>query len=123
MLFYAPNHIRPERNDILGAQIDFIPTLMGLLGISYNSPFFGVDLRRVAKGKGRFAIAHNFSIAYGRPGHVVVLQPNGSIEGYSFKPGQPDMQRETPDPSILREAIAQTQEAHRMFYSNAYHWK
>jgi phosphoglycerol transferase MdoB-like AlkP superfamily enzyme len=123
LMFYAPKHIKPGRNVTLGAQIDFIPTLMGLLGISYDSPFFGVDLRRVVKGNGRFAIAHNFSIAYGRPGHVVVLEPNGGVEGYRFNPGQADMQRETPDPAVLHEAIAQTQEAHRMFYSGAYHWK
>ncbi|MDA1097912.1 MAG: sulfatase-like hydrolase/transferase [Proteobacteria bacterium] len=123
LLFYAPNHIKPGRDETLGAQIDLIPTLMGLLGISYNSPFFGVDLRRVEKGKGRIAIAHNFSIAYGRPGHIVVLEPNGSVKGYRFKPGTADMQSEAPDPAILREAIAQTQEAHRMFYAGAYHWK
>jgi phosphoglycerol transferase MdoB-like AlkP superfamily enzyme len=123
MLFYAPAHIKPGRNDTLGAQIDFIPTLMGLLGIDYDSPFFGVDLRRVEKGKGRIAIAHNFSIAYGRPGHLVVLEPNGAVEGYRFTPGQPILAPETPKPSLLNEAIAQTQEAHRMFYSGGYHWK
>ena len=123
LLFYAPKHIKPGRVGTLGSQIDLIPTLMGLLGISYESPFFGLDLRRVPKGKGRINIAHNFSIAYGRPGHLVVLDPNGSIEGYRFNPGEPDMQRETPDPETLREAMAQTQEAHRMFYAGAYHWK
>ena len=123
LLFYAPKHIGPGRIHTLGAQIDFIPTLMGLLGISYDSPFFGVDLRRVEKGKGRIAIAHNFSIAYGRPGHLVVVEPNGTVEGYRFTPGVPEMPPETPEPAILREAIAQTQEAHRMFYAGAYHWK
>lgn len=123
LVFYAPKHIRPGRVDTLGAQIDMIPTLLGLLGFSYDSPFFGVDLLRIPKGGGRITIAHNFSIAYGRPGHVVVLDPNGELEGYTFSPGSPDMVRETPDPKVLEEAIAQTQEAHRMFYAREYHWK
>ena len=123
LLFYAPGHIKPGRIETLGAQIDLIPTLMGLLGISYDSPFFGVDLRRVKKGKGRIAIAHNFSIAYGRPGHIVVLEPNRTVKGYRFTPGVPGLRPETPEPAILDEAIAQTQEAHGMFYAGAYHWR
>ncbi len=123
LLFYAPRHIEPGRIETLGAQLDLIPTLMGLLGFSYDSPFFGVDLRRVEKGGGRIAIAHNFSIAYGRPGHIVVIEPNGKVEGYRFTPGVPETLPETPEPTILREAIAQTQEAHRMFYAGAYHWR
>jgi len=81
------------------------------------------DLMQVPEGGGRIAIAHNYSIAYGRAGHVVVLEPNGEVLGYSFAPGSPEMAAEPPDPTVLREAIAQTQEAHRMFYSKNYHWK
>jgi len=123
ILFYAPKHIAPGRIDTLGAQIDLFPTLLGMLGFSYDSPFFGIDLMRVPKGGGRIAIAHNFSIAYGRPGHVVVLEPNGQVEGYAFHPGDPEMPPEAPNPAVLKEAIAQTQTAHHLFYGGRYHWK
>ena len=121
MLFYAPEHIEAKRIDTLGAQIDLIPTLLGLLGFSYDSPFFGIDLLRVPKGGGRIAIAHNFSVAFGRPGHVVVLEPNGATVGYGFTPGVENMRPEPPDPTTLEMAIAQTQEAHRAFYAGRYH--
>ena len=121
VLFYAPRHVAPGRLDTLGAQIDVIPTLMGLLGGDYDSPFFGVDLRRVPAGGGRFALAHNFSIAYGRPGHVVVLLPSADPIGYAFAPGLSPLTPEPPDPETLRQAIAQTQEAHRLFYARGYH--
>ena len=52
ILFYSPKHIAPGRNDTLGAQIDLFPTLLGMLGFSYDSPFFGIDLMRVPKGWG-----------------------------------------------------------------------
>lgn len=123
VLIYGPKFISPGRVDTLGAQIDLIPTLLGLLDFSYESPFFGVDLMQVPKDAGRIAIAHNYSIAYGRSGHIVVLEPNGEVLGYSFEPGSPKMVAEKPDPDILDEAIAQTQEAHRMFYAGQYHWK
>lgn len=123
MMFYSPAHIPPRRVPTLGAQIDLIPTLLGVLGFSYDSPFFGIDLLRVPEGGGRIAMAHNFSVAYGRPGHVVVLEPGAAAEGYRFTPGKAEMIPETPDPETLRMAIAQTQEAHRVFYSRLYHWR
>jgi phosphoglycerol transferase MdoB-like AlkP superfamily enzyme len=123
MLFYSPAHIRPQRVDTLGAQMDLIPTLLGVLGFTYDSPFFGRDLMRVPKGDGRFTIAQNFSIALGRPGHVVVLQPNGLVEGYAFSAEARTLTPEEPDPVTLEMAIAQTQEAHRAFYSGRYHWR
>lgn len=123
MLFYSPAHIPARRVDTLGAQIDLIPTLLGLLGFSYDSPFFGIDLMRVPAGGGRFAIAHNFSIAFGRPGHVVVLEPKRRVEGYRFEVGKDDLPIEEPDPRTLAMAIAQTQLAHQAFYGRRYHWK
>jgi len=45
------------------------PTLQGLLGLSYNNPFFGVDLRRVPEGGRLIAMAHNFSVAFGNREH------------------------------------------------------
>jgi len=122
LLFYGPKFIAPGRNDTLGGQLDMIPTLLGLLGFSYDSPFFGLDLTRVPDGGGRISIAHNFSIAYGRRGHLVILEPNGETLGYTFEPGSPEMNPESPHPDILMEAVSQTQEAHRMFYAGKYHW-
>ena len=54
---------------------------------------------------------------------MVVLEPNGQIEGYAFHTDDPEMPPETPDPAILKEAIAQTQTAHHLFYGGRYHWK
>ena len=122
LLFYSPKHISAARNGALGSSLDMAPTLMGLLGISFDSPFFGVDLRRVPPGGGRIAMAHNFSVAFGTQGKLVVLEPNRTVRGYTFQPGPtpPEWQKE-PDQHTLGLAIAQTQTAHRLFYSREYH--
>lgn len=122
LLFYAPKHIAAARNGTLGSSLDMAPTLMGLLGISFDSPFFGVDLRRVPEGGGRIAMAHNFSVAFGAEGKLVVLEPNRSIRGYTFMPGPTPPQWERwVDPQIMQLGIAQTQTAHRMFYRHQFH--
>ena len=121
LLIYAPKHIAPRRIDTLGAQIDLIPTLMGLLKFSYVSPFFGIDLLRVPEGQGRIAAAHNFSVAFARPGHAITLEPTGEIKGYSFIPGLTPLTPEDPDPETARLGTALTQTAHHMFYANQYH--
>jgi phosphoglycerol transferase MdoB-like AlkP superfamily enzyme len=122
LLYYSPKHIASGRDDTLGSSLDMMPTLLGLLGFSYDSPFFGVDLRRVPTGEGRIAMAHNFAVAFGRHGHLAVLGPQRDINGYDFVPG-PDKAVHQPaaDPATAAEAVAITQSAHRMFYNREYH--
>lgn len=121
LLFYAPRHIAPERNTSLGTIMDLGPTLLGLLGVSYDSPFFGVDLRRVEDGKGRVIMSHNYKIAYGDGKDVAVLVPSGDTRGYTMEPGPGDLVSSTVDPAALKKAIAITQTAHAMFYEQRYH--
>lgn len=121
IVIYAPKHIAPKRIETLGAQIDLIPTLLGELGFSYMSPFFGKDLRHVPLNGGWISAAHNFSIAFGRPGHVAVLEPRAPAKGYTFEAGLTPLKPEKPDAETLNEAIALTQTAHHMFYAQQYH--
>jgi phosphoglycerol transferase MdoB-like AlkP superfamily enzyme len=120
LLFYSPGHIPARKVDTLAAQIDLTPTLLGLLGMSYESHFFGIDLMRVPPDGGRIAVAHDFSVAFARPGHAVVLNPDGTERGYRFTPGSEALPREPVDEHLSIEARALTQTAHRMFYKHEY---
>ena len=121
VLFYSPKHLPPRRINTLGAQIDLAPTLLGMLGFSYESPFFGMDLTRVPPDKGRVAAAHNFSIGYVEGDHAVTLEPNGTLKGYAFRKGYFPLKPGPVDQEVARRAIALTQTAHRMFYAHRYH--
>lgn len=125
MVILAPKYIKPERNPVLGSSMDVGPTLLGILGLSYDSPFFGIDLRRAPKdGTGRIAMAHNFDVAVGDGRHAVVLTPKGGVVPYKMKTGPYQLEALEPDalPELIRkQAAAQTQTAHRMFYARQYH--
>ncbi len=122
LLIYAPKHIAPRLAPVVGSNMDFAPTLLGLLGFSYDSPFFGVDLLRVAAGGGRVVMEHNYSVAFGDGRDVAVLMPSAESKGYSMAPGPQDLEPvETPRPGVLGKAVALYQTAHRMFYARQYH--
>jgi phosphoglycerol transferase MdoB-like AlkP superfamily enzyme len=122
LLFYAPKHIRPARLDTVGSSMDMGPTLLGLLGISFESSFFGIDLMRAPADGGRFTMAHNFSVAWATRGQVAVLEPNGTTKGYKVTENGRALERlDEPDPEVARIAVAVTQTAHRMFYGREYH--
>ena len=125
LLYYAPGHIKPAQIDTIGSILDFAPTLMGLLDISYDSPFFGVDMRRVPEGQGRVVMSHNYAIGFGQKGHVVTIDPTGDSRGYTMPIGGDDplVPVDTPDPETRAKAIAITQTAHHMFYGGEYLWK
>lgn len=121
LLFYSPGNITPERNPVLGSSIDMTPTLLGLLGLTYDSPFFGRDLRRVPEGSGRVVMQHNFSIAMGGA-QIAIIAPGNKTLGYAMTPGPYELTPlNAPDPATLEGVSALTQTAHRMFYAREYH--
>ncbi|MGZ5248028.1 MAG: hypothetical protein ACXWV5_13165, partial [Flavitalea sp.] len=53
-LYYSPAFIKPQKIDKVSSQIDVIPTLAGLSGISYKNSSLGRDLLS-AEAKQQFA--------------------------------------------------------------------
>lgn len=124
LIVYAPKHVAPARDTVLGSSMDVAPTLLGLLGLSYDSPFFGIDLRRVPPGGGRIAMAHNFDVAVGDGRNAIILTPKGDLRPYAMQAGPFQLEpvpTQTVPALLKKQATAQTQTAHRMFYSRQYH--
>jgi hypothetical protein len=63
------------------------PTLLALPRRSYDSPFFGVDLRHVPAGDGRVATGHNCPVACDMGGMLVAPGPRHDPPGYGVEPG------------------------------------
>lgn len=122
LLFYSPGNLAPREIDTAGSSMDVGPTLLGLLGFSYDSPFFGIDLTRVPPEKGRVAMEHNYAIALGSEGKVAAILPGRGTRGYDMKLGPYGLTpTAAPDPEVLKDVIGMTQTAHRLFYGRAYH--
>jgi hypothetical protein len=122
MIFYGPGIEGLEARRVGGvrSQMDLAPTVMGLLGGSYEHTFFGRDLLRDHDG----------------PGYALELEPDGALSFYREpdtatlippSSGSPVRQRFDPETGETREiesvryddvrdGVAVLQLAHRLFH-------
>lgn len=113
MWVYAPGIIKPGRIDDLASQIDVAPTILGLMGIDYDSRFYGVDLMKVKPD--RAFISNYQSLGYLTKDGLVVLKP-GRQAKFLTADGKGDYTpQETVPTALLDEAIG--------YYQGASKWK
>jgi phosphoglycerol transferase MdoB-like AlkP superfamily enzyme len=101
-LFYAPAHLSPQRISAVTSQLDIAPTIMGMLGGEYRSPFFGRDVLNGC-GEDNFALMVYNRKRYGivSGSHMVVLTETGETLAY---------ERSRADASWLPAALAPPQQ-------------
>ena len=82
-LFFRPAHLPPQRISHVTSQIDLPPTIMGILGGDYRSPFFGNDVMR-GPGDDPFAVAIYNKRRYGvvADRELIVFADKGERLGY-----------------------------------------
>ncbi|MDP6547127.1 MAG: sulfatase-like hydrolase/transferase [Phycisphaerae bacterium] len=74
-VFYAPGIVTPRNITTIASQSDIAPTLLAILGGTYEHSFLGRNILRVAPGDG-FALLHeDRHIAFVRPGRALVTGP------------------------------------------------
>ncbi|MCX7273181.1 MAG: sulfatase-like hydrolase/transferase [Burkholderiales bacterium] len=110
MIVYAPGHVAPGRVDTIASQIDVAPTLLGMLGISYRSRFFGHDILRDGPANPRALMANYQTVGYYANGRIVELRPNGRSRIVDAQSGQPLPADETGE-QMLETAISYYQMA------------
>lgn len=83
-LFFCPAHLPAGRIERVSSQIDLPPTIMGILGGDYRSPFFGEDVLR-CNAADPFAIAIYNKRRYGvvSDGELIVFPYKGGRIGFS----------------------------------------
>ncbi|MDO8542734.1 MAG: LTA synthase family protein [Opitutaceae bacterium] len=117
LLIYAPGgQVQPGPVATLGSQVDFGPTLLGLLGWSYPSRFYGHDLTALpAEAGGRALIGNYQKVALYRDGKLAVLQPVRQGATYSYDERTHELRPQPRDAGLLEEAIAYYQTASWLF--------
>ncbi|PZQ47672.1 MAG: sulfatase, partial [Micavibrio aeruginosavorus] len=113
MWIYAPGIIKPSKVDTFASQIDVVPTVLGVMGISYDSRFFGKDIRN--EKPGRAFISNYQKLGYMTKDGVVILQPvNEALFLKKNEIGEWVQQDNVPD-QMLNEAIG--------YYQGASEWR
>jgi phosphoglycerol transferase MdoB-like AlkP superfamily enzyme len=112
MWIYSPGNVAPGRFDGLMGQVDIAPTLLGLLGMDYDSAFYGVDVFQAPPE--RAYIGTYQLLGYLQPGRLVQLAPHRQVETV-----RPSHDFDTPQPP-LPEVPAATLQAVSDYETAAY---
>ena len=120
VIIYSPANIKPRAFDLLTAQIDIAPTLLGLLNFSYRSKFFGQDVLNTGDDKKRAYISTYQGLGYIKNGQLIIQSPVKKIKQYS-----PDFKIGTAvavplNEKLSSEAIAFYQTASWLFKNSSY---
>lgn len=108
-LIYSPKHIRPRQVDVLNSQIDVAPTVLGILGLTYDSYFMGQDILTEGVKHQRAFLANYLTVGYLEEGRLVSLMPNRRRTVVDLATMQ-ELPLSAPEVSeLLKEAIAHYQ--------------
>lgn len=125
LLIYAPKLLpRPARVATLGCSMDVAPTILGLLGFSYRSTFFGRDLLAVPMAAGRVLLQHDRDIALFRDGKLAVLSTRKRSAVYDFdartKTFTPEEKSDSLSDVLINDAVAYYQTAYDLYSRELY---
>ena len=120
LLIYSPKHIAPRRVDTLMTQIDVAPTVMGLLGLPYQAPFFGQDVLSTAAEHRVALFNHNHDVAIYRDGRIVVFGLKKAVSHFSYDQATDRYAPAAPDLELERLGVAYFQTAYELFATRRY---
>lgn len=105
---YAPKIVKSGRHEALCSQVDLMPTVLGVLGASYQTRFFGRDVLRDPANRAFIGTELDLTLLVGN--HHILLSPGRKVRMFAVQPDG----SETPiaiDPDELDMAIAYYQGA------------
>lgn len=115
LLIYSPAHITPRHITTLASQIDLAPTLLSLLGFSYDSEFFGRDALGEAAAKNPRALIANYqSLGLFENNVLTVLEPK-KVRYQIVDPLHQERVQTVRQPRLLEHTIALYQGADYVF--------
>lgn len=88
LIIYSPGgHIAPGHIKTLTSQMDYAPTLLGLLNWSYPSRFFGHDVRKIDPDEAHALIGNYQKLGHLEKGDFVILRPQRGESTYRYESG------------------------------------
>ncbi len=118
LILYAPGLIEPGTVLTQCSQIDVAPTVLALLGMSYDSLFFGRNVLDLKPRQGRAYVGNYQKLGQLRQKHVVVLRPDESTSTYGCDLWAEDLHRIDEDlPELIDDTTAAYQAAYLLYTS------
>ncbi|MEE4733627.1 LTA synthase family protein [Pseudomonas syringae] len=122
LFIYAPKIVPPKDDGQLASQIDLAPTLLGLLNMSYESTFFGRDLRLAPTLPPRVVLGNYQHLGLFDGQNLAILSPRNGLRRHNDALGASvEESSQSSDPLIAR-AIAYYQSASHGFKHQLLMW-
>ncbi|GHT02429.1 sulfatase [Bacteroidia bacterium] len=119
-LVYAPGFVEPKRETRLVSQIDIMPTIFGLLHLSYDSYFYGKDIYS-ADYQERAFVATYQNLGYLEPNQLTILSPVRRVEQFQVLQNNSKFDLtplETLDSVTVKKAVALYQTGSKILIKN-----
>jgi len=121
ILLLAPARLPPARVDFPTSQLDVAPTVLGLLGIRYEAPFFGQDVLGSPPAQPRVLLFnHNHDVAALRGDDLVVLGLHRRVAGFRYRAEEHSLTPEVAGAELTDLATAYYQTAYDQFEGGQY---
>jgi phosphoglycerol transferase MdoB-like AlkP superfamily enzyme len=121
LIIYAPGgQIAPGKISTLTSQMDFAPTLLGLLHWSYPSRFFGHDVRKIAAKEGHALLGTYQELGHLEEDEFTILKPVRQMATYRYDESTYALVGEAPNVEAQDESIGFYQSASYMFRHSLY---
>ncbi|OYW40803.1 MAG: sulfatase [Hydrogenophilales bacterium 12-61-10] len=122
LILYAPDLLKPGRDDRLASQIDIPPTLLDVMGLPGDDYFFGISLfeqDEPGRPQNRRVFISNYQeLGYLKDGKLVVLGPKQRVDTFQID-AKGDATPTATVPRLRDEAIAYYQSAFKAFKEGA----
>ena len=117
---YAPHLLKPQRISKLGSQIDLVPSLIHILGLKDDSPFFGRSFFDESWQEERAFIGNYQFVGFYKDGLLTTLGPNRVVRQYGFDPVSKKQWDAVEGKASADEAISYYQHASHLLDRNLY---
>jgi phosphoglycerol transferase MdoB-like AlkP superfamily enzyme len=115
LIIYNPKLFAPHRIDTLSSQIDYPPTLLGLLNWTYKSRFYGKDILHMKAEDERALIANYQALGLMKRGELAILKPIRKRTVYHYDLRTRTSWPEVNDETIIMRAVSYYQSASYLF--------
>jgi phosphoglycerol transferase MdoB-like AlkP superfamily enzyme len=121
LIIYAPGgQIAPGHVRALMSQVDYAPTLLGLLNWSYPSRFFGRDIRQTDSSEGRILVGTYQKLGLLKADNFLVLTPVRRQAQYRYDRASYALTQQPLSAAFQNEAVSYYQTASELYQNQRY---